>query len=80
MELGETLLSGESMEDQTPKKTIDPKTGILPISEWGAECARGFVSNARFSGGKDKVIPRTNRTITKKFRSSVEGSALSWRK
>jgi hypothetical protein len=68
------------MEDQRPKKTIDPKTGILPISEWGAECARGFVSNARFSGGRDKVIAPTNRTQTKKFRSSVENSALSLRK
>jgi hypothetical protein len=38
--------------------TIDPKTGILPMSEWGAECARGFVSNAHFARAGEKVIPR----------------------
>lgn len=49
-------------------KHIDPKTGIWPIAEWGAACARGFVSNERFARAGDKVIKRTNRTTTKKWR------------
>ena len=44
----------------------DPDSGILPISAWGSECARGFVSNARFSPS-DTVIPRTNRATTRKW-------------
>jgi hypothetical protein len=65
------------MEDEKPRppKPIDPKTGILPIADWGPECGRGFVSNARFSRGNEKVIARTNRQITKKFRKSVERDA-----
>lgn len=51
--------------------TIDPATGIWPMSEWGTECGRGFVSDMRFSGGKDRVIKRTNRSMTRKFRKSA---------
>ena len=40
---------------------------IKPMSEWGAECGRGFCSDARFSGGKDRVIKRTNRAVTRKW-------------
>lgn len=50
-----------------PGKHIDPETGIWPIAEWGNECGRGFVSDARFSGGKDRVIKRTNRVKTRKW-------------
>jgi hypothetical protein len=42
-----------------PGKHIDPKTGILPIHEWGEECGRGWVSESRFGTGP--VIKRTNR-------------------
>jgi len=48
--------------------TIDPETGIWPMSEWGSECGRGFVSDSRFSA-TDKVIPRTNRNETRKWRA-----------
>lgn len=42
--------------------------GVLPISEWGAECGRGFVSDSRFSA-TDRVIKRTNRQSTRKWRA-----------
>lgn len=48
--------------------TIDPKTGIFPISEWGPACARGFVGDSRFATKSDQVIKRTNRVATKKWR------------
>jgi len=51
-----------------PGKHIDPKTGILPISEWGASCGRGFVGDSRFATKNDSVIKRTNRAVTKKWR------------
>jgi hypothetical protein len=35
--------------------SIDPETGIRPISEWGPECRRGFVSDSRF--GQDERVP-----------------------
>ena len=41
--------------------------GAAPLHEWGSECGRGFVSDARFSRGSDQVIARTNRTATKKI-------------
>jgi hypothetical protein len=47
---------------------IDPETGIWPTAEWGSCCGRGFVSSARF-GPNQLVIPRTNRAITRKWRS-----------
>lgn len=50
-----------------PGKHIDSDTGIWPIAEWGNECGRGFVSDARFSGGKDRVIKRANRGKTRKW-------------
>ena len=50
--------------------SIDPRTGIKPISEWGSECGRGFVSDARFGSGQ--VIKRTNRDSSRKWRK-VEG-------
>jgi hypothetical protein len=37
--------------------TIDPETGIWPISEWGASCGRGFVNNSR-SGTNRKRVSR----------------------
>jgi hypothetical protein len=49
-----------------PGKHIDPSTGIWPISEWGASCYMGFVSNSRFGSGP--VIKRTNRETTRKWR------------
>lgn len=47
------------------RHTIDPETGIWPIAEWGSECGRGFVSDARF--GQAKVIKRTSRAKTRKW-------------
>jgi hypothetical protein len=47
--------------------TIDPETGIWPMSEWGSACYRGFVSDARFSS-TSQVIPRTNRDVSRKWR------------
>jgi hypothetical protein len=44
-----------------PRHTIDPETGIWPISEWGFECARGFVCDERFARPGDRVIKRTGR-------------------
>jgi len=51
-----------------PNHHIDPATGIWPISEWGSECGRGFVSDARFQKGNEKVIKRTNRAKTRAWR------------
>jgi len=49
-----------------PGLHVNPETRIPPIHEWGAECSRGWVSDARFArGAKDSVIPRANRTKTK---------------
>ena len=53
--------------------SIDPETGIKPIAEWGPECARGFVSDARFSRGKDRVIKRTNRSKTRRWQRVMVG-------
>jgi hypothetical protein len=44
-----------------PGKHIDPATGIWPVSEWGSECGRGFVSDERFQRGNEKVIKRKAR-------------------
>jgi hypothetical protein len=61
--------SGELKEDPARKdKHIDPRTGIWPMCEWGPECARGFTSDARFDRGNDRVIKRTNRSVTRKWR------------
>lgn len=54
-------------DPKRPGKHVDPETGIWPISEWGWSCARGFVSDSRFSP-TDQVIPRTNRETTRKWR------------
>jgi hypothetical protein len=49
--------------------TIDPKTGIWPVAEWGSLCGRGFVSDARFArSATEEVIKRTNRSVTRKWR------------
>ena len=56
-----------------PDKHIDPATGIWPICEWGRECARGFVSDARFARAGDVVIKRTNRNTSRKWRSLEKG-------
>jgi len=53
-------------DPKRPEKHLDPKTGIWPMSEWGVECQRGFVSDSRF--GSDQVIKRTNRESTRKWR------------
>ena len=50
--------------------TIDPKTGIWPIREWGFECGRGFVSSERFARPGDKVIKRTNRATQRRKRQA----------
>jgi hypothetical protein len=51
-----------------PGKHIDEATGCWPVSEWGASCGRGFVSDARFARPGDQVIKRTNRAVTRKWR------------
>jgi hypothetical protein len=48
-----------------PDKHLNPETHIWPVSEWGAACGKGFISDPRF--GNDQVIPRTNRTTTRKW-------------
>lgn len=50
-----------------PDKHIDPRTRIWRLSEWGAFCGRGFISDSRFGDGL--VIRRTNRETTRKWRS-----------
>ena len=60
--------------------SIDPETGIRPIAEWGPECARGFVSNARFSRGKDRVIKRTDRSVTRRWRKVMVGKEATAKK
>ncbi len=50
------------------RKSVDPKTGIAPISEWGPECGRGFVRDARF-GRNERVIEPTNRATTRRWRA-----------
>ena len=53
--------------EQEPKR--DPETGIRPISQWGPECSRGFVRDARFGPGQ--VIKGTNRSKSRKNRPMV---------
>ncbi|HEY1495409.1 MAG TPA: hypothetical protein VGF49_12745 [Candidatus Solibacter sp.] len=55
-------------DPERPDKHIDPATGIWPIAEWGSECSRGFVSDARFARPGDRIIPRTSRTVTRRWR------------
>jgi hypothetical protein len=52
-----------------PRERERAKRNTLDPSTWGPECARGFVSDARF-GPSDRVIPRTNRDVTRKWRRS----------
>ena len=47
----------------------DPQTGIRPISEWGPECSRGFVRDARFGPGQ--VIKGTSRNKSRANRKLV---------
>lgn len=56
-------------DPKRPEKHIDPATGIWPISEWGYSCAMGFVSDSRF-GSSCRVIKRTNRETTRRWRRS----------
>lgn len=56
-------------DPKRPDKHRDPETGIWPIGEWGYECARGFVSDARFQRGDEQIIKRTNRNTTRKWRA-----------
>lgn len=60
-------ISRENDDARHSGKHIDPKTGIWPISEWGAECARGFSRNERFGG--TRVIAGANCQITRKWRA-----------
>lgn len=60
------------VDTRRPDKHIDPETGIWPVSEWGSECQRGFVSDERFGRGQ-RVIPRTDRTRTRKWRKLLHG-------
>jgi hypothetical protein len=47
------------------QRPTDPKPpGPKPVSEWGAACGRGFVSDSRFGSGQ--VIKRTNRSAQRK--------------
>lgn len=41
---------------------------------WGGACQRGFVSDERFGPGQT-VIPRTNREVTRKWRSVEQGTS-----
>lgn len=61
-------------------KTVDPETKIWPIKEWGSECGRGFVGNARFAGAGDRVIPNTNRETTRKWLASKTGRQVEQEK
>ena len=56
-----------SSDDKARRGPIDPKTGILPISEWGPECGRGFVRDERFGKGA-LVIKGTNRNKSRAYR------------
>lgn len=62
------------IDPRRPDKHIDPETGIWPISEWGSECTRGFVSDERFGHGQ-MVIKRTNRSQTRKAYRRFGGAA-----
>jgi hypothetical protein len=62
------MQSANGVPPQTREHTIDAETGIWPRSEWGSECQRGFVSNDRFATRGDRVIKRTNRSTTRKWR------------
>jgi len=64
---GSRRCEGMPVNPNAPGKHIDPRTGIAPICEWGNECARGFVSDARFARPGDRVIERTNRATTRKW-------------
>ena len=57
-------------DPRRPGKHLDPQTGIWPMHEWGAACARGFISNPRFGSGP--VIERTNRETTRKWRNGAK--------
>jgi hypothetical protein len=57
----------------TDTKPIDPETGIKPIANWGIECGRGFVRDARFGPGQ--VIKGTNRSKTRKNRKAIDWSS-----
>jgi hypothetical protein len=42
--------------------TIDPQTGIWPISEWGTECGRGFTGNNGVNHQRQRKQARKART------------------
>jgi hypothetical protein len=62
-----TAMAEAKKDPNHPRKHIDPRTGIWPMSEWGWECARGFVSDARFDRGEDRVIKRASRETSRKW-------------
>ncbi len=49
----------------------DPATGIRPLHEWGADCGRGWVRDARFGSGQ--VIKGTNRNKTRQIYRAHQG-------
>jgi hypothetical protein len=65
---GDTQMKRDDLpvDPKRPDKHRDPATGIWPMSEWGAECYRGFVSSSMFGSGQ--VIKRTNRDVSRKWR------------
>lgn len=58
----------EACRKLPPHPTIAGKhvrpDGVFPIHEWGNECMRGWVSDARFGSGP--VLKRTSRQTTRK--------------
>jgi len=63
-------MSTENKIDTDKKIDIDPETGIRPIAQWGPECSRGFVRDARFGPGR--VIKGTNRNKSRQNRKLVD--------
>lgn len=63
------MASPASVPWPLPRERQPVKRSTFDPSTWGPECARGFVSDARF-GPDDRVIPRTNRNVTRKWRRS----------
>lgn len=51
---------------------ITVKTHVKPIAQWGPECSRGFVRDARFGPGQ--VIKGTNRNKSRANRKAIDWS------
>jgi hypothetical protein len=63
-----------------PNKHINPATGLPPTHEWGAECGRGWVSCVQFARGTDSIIPRTDRSKTRKVYQSIASTSETGRR